>query len=543
MYKSPSIASDFLDTVNITSFNKEDQEYYKLLQIQATDLSDKNIKPYAKEIYGIINYMQHKKDYEFLKLAYYYAGRINSELNEAVKAAKYYKLATSIKKSPSEINSRSYSQLGDIFYDQYLYNYAIEMYAIAYKEAIKEHDAVGMTKILKDQALAFIDKGESATALKILKKALTIAESTKDTRCINSVKSYHVIAYIELKDWYNAQKLLPEILSGINKADSSAVYSIVAEVYQHTAPQKARHLYAYLKDKGNIYAQENAYAFFTKEALIKEGNRNGLENFKKYEETIEHIRTSKNTEMLAKIKGLYDFQRQEAKIAKISKERNEFKLWCISAIAIFTITASFASFLIVRQIRKVKKAKRQVFMLKKLQDEIRQNSNAKFNENNKRINELEIQLKHTNNEKDELQKMLADEKEKLMAQNAMNELKTKEQNRAVENIKRSDIGVIIQKKKTGEFKEHLTQTEKQELENTFDSLLPSFKEKLWSVYDISERELNICMLIKLGCKPADMANLLGCTPSAISKARIRLYKKFFKKTGSSEDWDTFILSL
>lgn len=139
--------------------------------------------------------------------------------------------------------------------------------------------------------------------------------------------------------------------------------------------------------------------------------------------------------------------------------------------------------------------------------------------------------------------MLADEKEKLMAQNAMNELKTKEQNRAVENIKRSDIGVIIQKKKTGEFKEHLTQTEKQELENTFDSLLPSFKEKLWSVYDISERELNICMLIKLGCKPADMANLLGCTPSAISKARIRLYKKFFNKTGSSEDWDTFILTI
>lgn len=96
MYKSPSIASDFLDTVNITSFNKEDQEYYKLLQIQATDLSDENIKPYAKEICGIINYMQHKKDYDFLKLAYYYAGRINSELNEAVKAAKYYKLATSI---------------------------------------------------------------------------------------------------------------------------------------------------------------------------------------------------------------------------------------------------------------------------------------------------------------------------------------------------------------------------------------------------------------------------------------------------------------
>jgi len=543
MYKNPSIASEFLDTVNIASFNKEELEYCKLIKIQATDLSDNDIKPYTKDIYGIISYMQKKKDYSFLKLAYYYAGRINSESNETEKAVKFYKLATNIKNLPSEINSRSYSQLGNIYYDQYLYDYAIEMYTAAYNEAIKENDAVGMAKILKDQALVFIDKGESATALKILGKALKIAESSKDARCIRSVKSYYIIAYTELNNWHNAQKLLPEILSNINKADSSAVYSIAANVYQHADHKRARLLYTYLKDKGNIYAQEKAYAFFTQESLEEEGNIKGLDYFKKYAQTIEHIRTSKNSEMLAKIKGLNDYQRQEAEIAKISRERNEFKLWCISTIAAIIVTVLLASFLIVRLRRKTKEEKRQVFMLKKLQDEIQQNSDDKIKENNKRINELEIQLKNTNDEKAELQKMLADEKEKLLAQNAINEFRTKEQNQAIESIKRSNIGVIIQKKKTGEFKEHLTQTEKQELENTFDSLLPSFKEKLWSIYDISKRELSICMLIKLGCKPTDMATLLGCTPSAISKARIRLYKKFFNKSGSSEDWDAFILSL
>ena len=67
-----------------------------------------------------------------------------------------------------------------------------------------------------------------------------------------------------------------------------------------------------------------------------------------------------------------------------------------------------------------------------------------------------------------------------------------------------------------ETKEYLTKEERKQMEDTFDQFMPSFKEKLWSVYDITNRELNVCMLIKLGCKPADMACLLGCTTSAIS---------------------------
>ena len=55
-------------------------------------------------------------------------------------------------------------------------------------------------------------------------------------------------------------------------------------------------------------------------------------------------------------------------------------------------------------------------MLKKLQDEMRQNSLEKIKENNKRIDELELQLINATNEKDELKKRLADEKEKLLAQ-------------------------------------------------------------------------------------------------------------------------------
>ncbi|EKC47058.1 hypothetical protein OBE_15904, partial [human gut metagenome] len=105
------------------------------------------------------------KDYTFLKLALYYAGRIKSEKDEAMKAVNFYTKAASIKDTILNINNKCYSQLGNIYYDQYLYDYAIDMYTKAYNEAFIAKDDIAMVKILKDKALVLLDKGETTLAL------------------------------------------------------------------------------------------------------------------------------------------------------------------------------------------------------------------------------------------------------------------------------------------------------------------------------------------------------------------------------------------
>lgn len=139
--------------------------------------------------------------------------------------------------------------------------------------------------------------------------------------------------------------------------------------------------------------------------------------------------------------------RKKERINRISKEKNEFKLLFASTTVFLLLVTTFAFLLISRLRRRAQEEKRQVFMLKKLQDEMRQNSLEKTKENNKRIDELELQLINATNEKDELKKRLADEKEKLLAQNAINKLKIEEENRALGSIKNTDIGIMIQKKK------------------------------------------------------------------------------------------------
>lgn len=542
LYKDQATASNYLDTINISSFHKDEQPYCELLKIQALDLTDNDIKPYERKIDFVINYMQNKKDKAFLKLAYYYAGRIKQDKRKALESINYFKIAIS-NDNPYGVNSRCYAQMAEVYCEQYLYDYAKDMYNNAYYEAKKDNDRIGMAKILKEKALVYLDEKKSKTALMYLDKALKIAQDINDSNCINSIKSYYAITYVEMKDWENAQKVLPSFMRTISQADTSAYYYIAANIYRHTNKAKAKYFYKYLKDNGDIYAKEDAYSFLTEEALADKDDNKVADFFERYKQQIDSIRRNTNSEMMAKIKGLYDYQKQKERITRISKEKNEFKLLFASTTVFLLLVTTFAFLLISRLRRRAQEEKKQVFMLKKLQDEMRQNSLEKIKENNKRIDELELQLINATNEKDELKKRLADEKEKLLAQNAINKLKIEEENRALGSIKNTDIGIMIQKKKRSETKEYLTKEERKQMEDTFDQFMPSFKEKLWSVYDISNRELNVCMLIKLGCKPADMACLLGCTPSAISKIRIRLYKKFFNKPGSAEDWDRFILSL
>lgn len=81
------------------------------------------------------------------------------------------------------------------------------------------------------------------------------------------------------------------------------------------------------------------------------------------------------------------------------------------------------------------------------------------------------------------------------------------------------------------------------IEDTLLASFPSFKENLYSVYDLSETEYRICMLIKMEVLPSNMAKLLAMSNSSVSQIRLRLQHKVFDGKGSAKDWDNYVLSL
>ena len=82
-----------------------------------------------------------------------------------------------------------------------------------------------------------------------------------------------------------------------------------------------------------------------------------------------------------------------------------------------------------------------------------------------------------------------------------------------------------------------------ELAELVDTVYSGFSEKLYSLYNMSDQDYNVSLLIKVRIQPKDIATLTAHSKESVASTRSRLYQKVFGKKGSTKDWDDFILSI
>jgi hypothetical protein len=82
-----------------------------------------------------------------------------------------------------------------------------------------------------------------------------------------------------------------------------------------------------------------------------------------------------------------------------------------------------------------------------------------------------------------------------------------------------------------------------ELAELVDTVYSGFSEKLYSLYNMSDQDYNVSLLIKVRIAPKDIATLTAHSKESVASTRSRLYQKVFGKKGSTKDWDDFILSI
>lgn len=91
--------------------------------------------------------------------------------------------------------------------------------------------------------------------------------------------------------------------------------------------------------------------------------------------------------------------------------------------------------------------------------------------------------------------------------------------------------------------ENLTDEDWREMEHKLNTVYTGFSRKLRSLYDFSNVEFQVCMLIKLGVANNDIAAVINRAPNSVSSIRARLYKKVLGANGGAKEWDDFVLSL
>ena len=174
-----------------------------------------------------------------------------------------------------------------------------------------------------------------------------------------------------------------------------------------------------------------------------------------------------------------------------------------------------------------------------VQEQQYKRSLAYMEENEKKMKELEEQMEKAGQENTQLRKTI----QKLKYANELASIQMQEHQQADKQVKSSSIYQRIQIRLNN--KESIGMNDKiwKELEEVVEQAYNGFLKRVEDLCPLNWQERNLCLLIKAGFSPSNIAILTAHSKQSISSTRSRLYERTFLEKGTPSQWDEFILSI
>lgn len=518
------------------------QMYYQLLTIKAKDkayithTSDSLIKT-------VVKYYEERKDRERLPETYYYAGRVYRDLGDAPQALEYLQKAIESTKDCTDYRliSRIYSQTGTLYLYQDTYDQALEVFRKAYQYCLSDKDSIGMVYSLRDIGRTFTTLNCADSALYYYKGALNYAEQIHNNHLVGVVQAELSGLYIQLEMYPEAFTAIQCSNKYIKGHNIAPFYAILADYYYYTNQlDSATFYYTQTASFDDLYQKQGSYKGLGNIARKKGQYKEAMEYFDKYLICTDSIKDITNTETIRKMQSLYNYQLKEKENSRLQHQAANYKLWNI--LLVFSLLSLVFLFIAYHQFRKKKEQQRLVKQerIKQIQKERYAQSNTYLEKNKEQIKEVELSLHKAEIEKDQLRQDL------LKAQKSIIE-KTNEQITATQRVqkqselalKHSDIYKKFHFAVQGS-DEKIGNDDWKELMCAVDEAYNQFTTRLLELYPMKTIEIQVCVLIKIGLSPAQIAFITIRSRQAISSIRKRLYSKVMGKDGTPEQWDNFI---
>lgn len=518
------------------------QMYYQLLTIKAKDkayithTSDSLIKT-------VVKYYEERKDRERLPETYYYAGRVYRDLGDAPQALEYLQKAIESTKDCTDYRliSRIYSQTGTLYLYQDTYDQALEVFRKAYQYCLSDKDSIGMVYSLRDIGRTFTTLNCADSALYYYKGALNYAEQIHNNHLVGVVQAELSGLYIQLEMYPEAFTAIQCSNKYIKGHNIAPFYAILADYYYYTNQlDSATFYYTQTASFDDLYQKQGSYKGLGNIARKKGQYKEAMEYFDKYLICTDSIKDITNTETIRKMQSLYNYQLKEKENSRLQHQAANYKLWNI--LLVFSLLSLVFLFIAYHQFRKKKEQQRLVKQerIKQIQKDRYAQSNTYLEKNKEQIKEVELSLHKAEIEKDQLRQDL------LKAQKSLIE-KTNEQITATQRVqkqselalKHSDIYKKFHFAVQGS-DEKIGNDDWKELMCAVDEAYNQFTTRLLELYPMKTIEIQVCVLIKIGLSPAQIAFITIRSRQAISSIRKRLYSKVMGKDGTPEQWDNFI---
>lgn len=495
---NPDSALSLLSSIGKDSMQmtEADLMYWRLLCIKA---ADKAYIPFTTDsaAVAVMHYYENGGDQSLLPTAYYYAGRASADIGDAPQALDYYQKALDVIEynKYKRLDGILYAQMGYLYRNQELYSFAMEAHRKCLEWSIRNADKFSACHACGDIATIYMKIDSIDQAMIYEKKSLEYANELEDERLINGRK-VQLARCLGLAERYDeALELLRTVPDNLNNTNLSAKHCIKAIIFAKTnQPDSAYKEFMWIKHRGTIYAKQDCYGWLSEYYNKKNVCDSSLFYSARYKDITDSINQTNAVEQVARMNALYNYQLRERENLNLKNvnQKQFYFIVIITIISISAITISIVLYLYTKQ-----RKKRYELKIEKYRSIIDNYKNNLDKENirKKTINDYEI-------------------------------------------VKYIHSILITPDNSSRLYDEHWKQ-----LNDAVNEVYPNFNNRLRDLCRMSQFTTRICLLIKIGVTPTDMAILTNHSASAITSVRKRLYEKAFNRKGTPSDWDEIVRAI
>ena len=513
-----------INAINRDSLLSDNNKYYyDLLEIRTND------KAYIAHtsdsaILSVINYFENNDFNNLLPVAYYYGGRVYSDLGDAPQALEYFHKALDCE-NISELNhlkGKISSQMGQIYNRTRLHLFAREKFKDAINHNILSKDSSALIYNYNNLGSTYKWLEIPDSSIFYTKKAHNIALQVDPNSEICSLMQCYIAAYYAWINDYNKAKF--ELEKCIHKISSRKnkkyAYSIACDIYSNLNDFENAQFYAteLLKDCTNNQSAHGVYI-----SIARKNNDLKLlyTHLDKYLMCIDSLNLATTKEAIIHQNSLYNYNLKAKENILLIKQQQSLKLF--SYITIFFLILFILISIIIYIYNKSLKQKLRIQLTI--------------------INQIKLQLNQSNecpayNNPQSIQTL----KNELIKSFEIIISKQKDQPSLHPQISSSEI---VQKFKL------LCNNSKNPISQDWDSLdsfvnniYPNFKTHIYILkHNLSIHQYYVCLLTKCGFSQNDIAILTNHSPYSIYSCKKRLCKSMFSINATASEFDLFIHSL
>lgn len=516
--------------------------YYALQQIKA---QDKCYIPHTSDsvILSLVRYYTDNGTPDQQMEAYHYLGSVYRDMGDAPRAVEAYQKAADVGKESgsrrNDILGRTYEQIGYLFAYQGLYDEGLKAYRTSYYYNVNRPK--GKIYALRNIARMYDAKNNTDSAIYYYKQAYDMASFSNYQSIKDNILRELSHIYIDKKEY----ETVKDIYSQISDKEEPNIYFGLGCIYHNSMRlDSAIYYFNKAKEAGNIYMRKNAN-WMLLEIENKKGNcKQALDYAYKFIHLSDTIKSITQTEAISKVHSLYNYQHTEKENNHLRIENDQKKIHnyqLILFIIILLITGiEYFSLSNKRKKEAIEKERK----LRKLKEEQYERSMDSLKMNEQEISKLEVQLQQAEMQKDSLREQLIHSQKELLELSNRKILASQNERELLEiALRKSDIYRLFHEAGS-KVNIRITDKEWTNLQNSIDATYSNFTSQLYALYPkISTQELHICYLIKISVPVKDIAKILSRSTSAITAARIRLYKKIHGIEGTADMMDKFIADL